>query len=88
MKIMQTVSEGYREEPLGRLRENTKKNVISMRISDADMETLEQIMNVTRKSVSDTMRDAMELLKTISLESVVIAASQPDRHASPANQHN
>lgn len=48
---------------MGRMRENPKYNVISMRISDEERETLEQLMTVTQKSVSDIMRDAMELLK-------------------------
>ncbi len=49
---------------MGRMRENPKYNVISMRISDAERDTLEQIMSVTHKSMSDIMREAMELLKT------------------------
>ena len=49
---------------MGRMSENPKYYVISMRISDAERNSLEQIMNVTNKSVSDIMRDAMELFKT------------------------
>jgi hypothetical protein len=48
---------------MGRMRENPRYNVISMRISDAERETLEQIMETTQKSVSDIMREAMELVK-------------------------
>lgn len=48
---------------MGRMRENPRYNVVSMRISDEEKETLEQIMNVTHKSVSDIMREAMDLLK-------------------------
>jgi hypothetical protein len=48
---------------MGRMRENPRYNVISMRISDAERETLEQIMDSTKKSVSDIMREAMELIK-------------------------
>jgi arsenate reductase-like glutaredoxin family protein len=48
---------------MGRMRENPRYNVISMRISDAERETLEQIMDTTNKSVSDIMREAMELIK-------------------------
>ena len=48
---------------MGRMRENPRYNVISMRISDAERETLEQIMDTTKKSVSDIMREAMELVK-------------------------
>ncbi len=48
---------------MGRMRENPRYNVISMRISDAEKEALELIMNRTSKSVSDIMREAMELIK-------------------------
>jgi transcriptional regulator len=48
---------------MGRMRENPRYNVISMRISDAERETLEQIMTTTKKSVSDIMREAMEIIK-------------------------
>ena len=53
---------------MGRMRENPRYNVISMRISDAERETLEQIMDSTKKSVSDIMREAMELVKSRSTE--------------------
>ena len=49
---------------MGRMRENPRYNVISMRISDEERDTLEQLMNTTHKSVSDIMREAMELLKS------------------------
>ena len=49
---------------MGRMRENPRYNVISMRISDAERETLEAIMSTTKKSVSDIMREAMELVKS------------------------
>jgi hypothetical protein len=45
------------------MRENPRYNVISMRISDEERETLEQIMHETHLSVSDVMREAMVLLK-------------------------
>ena len=48
---------------MGRMRENPRYNVISMRISDEEKETLERIMCETHKSVSDIMREAMEILK-------------------------
>jgi len=48
---------------MGRMRENPRYNVISMRISDEERDTLEQIMQTTHKSVSDIMREAMELFK-------------------------
>ena len=49
---------------MGKMRENPRYNVISMRISDEERDTLEQLMNTTHKSISDIMRDAMELLKS------------------------
>lgn len=70
---------------MGRMREHTKNNVISLRISDADKVTLERIMNVTHKSVSDILRDAMELLKAVPCESSGMAGGQPDLQASTAN---
>ncbi len=49
---------------MGRMRENPRYNVISMRISDEERETLQEIMEHSHKSVSDIMREAMELLKS------------------------
>jgi hypothetical protein len=48
---------------MGRTQEKPRYNVISMRISDEEKETLVQLQKVTRKNVSDLMREAMELLK-------------------------
>ncbi len=48
---------------MGRMRENPRYNVISMRISDEERETLEYIVNTTNRSVSDIMREAMDLVK-------------------------
>ena len=45
---------------MGRMRENPRYNVISMRISDEEREHLENLMSKTKKSVSDIMREAME----------------------------
>jgi len=49
---------------MGRMRENPRYNVISMRISDEERETLERIMITTQKSVSDIMREAMQIVKS------------------------
>jgi hypothetical protein len=46
------------------MRENPRYNVISMRISDEERETLERIMVSTKKSVSDIMREAMQIVKS------------------------
>jgi predicted transcriptional regulator len=48
---------------MGRMRENPRYNVISMRISDDERAALERIMETTNKSVSQIMREAMELVK-------------------------
>jgi predicted DNA-binding protein len=48
---------------MGRIREHARYNVISMRISDEERETLQEIMQTTQKSMSDIMREAMELFK-------------------------
>jgi hypothetical protein len=48
---------------MGRMRENPRYNVISMRISDEEREVLLEIMQTTQMSVSDIMREAMELFK-------------------------
>ncbi len=48
---------------MGRMSENPRYNVISMRISDEERETLQELISATQKSVSDIMREAMELFK-------------------------
>jgi hypothetical protein len=49
---------------MGRMRENPRYNVISMRISDDERETLELIMNETHMSVSEVMREAMNIFRS------------------------
>jgi len=48
---------------MGRMRENPRYNVVSMRISDEERELLQEIMESTHKSVSDIMREAMTLFR-------------------------
>lgn len=48
---------------MGKMRENPRYNVISMRISDEERATLDEIMYTTNKSVSQLMREAMEMIK-------------------------
>ena len=48
---------------MGRMRENPRYNIISMRISDEERLELESLMSLTDKSVSDIMREAMLLFK-------------------------
>lgn len=52
---------GRRIPDMGKMRENPRYNVISMRISDEERDRLLAIMEATHKSVSDIMREAMEL---------------------------
>ncbi|HZV82679.1 MAG TPA: ribbon-helix-helix protein, CopG family [Geobacteraceae bacterium] len=49
---------------MGKMRENPRYNVISMRISDEERNELESLMSMTDKSVSDIMREAMSLFKS------------------------
>ena len=48
---------------MGRMRENPRYNVISMRISDEERTELESLVSLTDRSVSDIMREAMLLFK-------------------------
>ena len=52
---------------MGRMRENPRYNVISMRVSDEEREQLESLVRRTHKSVSDIMREAMVAL-TVQLD--------------------
>jgi hypothetical protein len=56
----QTIQKKRGNTKMGRMRENPRYNVISMRISDEEREHLESLMNKTHKSVSDVMREAMD----------------------------
>lgn len=52
------------EEKMGRMRENPRYNVISMRISDEERVELETLVSITDKSVSGIMREAMDQFKS------------------------
>lgn len=52
------------EMKMGRMRENPRYNVISMRISDEERVELETLVSITDKSVSGIMREAMDLFKS------------------------
>jgi predicted DNA-binding protein len=58
--VKETIKEKRRKITMGRMRENPRYNVISMRVSDEEREHLESLMNKTHKSVSDIMREAMD----------------------------
>ena len=55
--------DALRETNMGRMKERPRYNVIPLRISDEEKEVLEQVTRVTRKSVSDLMREAMWFLQ-------------------------
>ena len=46
---------------MGRMRENPRYNVISLRISDEERDRLQKLIETTNMSVSDIMREAMGL---------------------------
>jgi len=48
---------------MGKMRENPRYNVISMRISDQERDELQSLMETTHKSVSDIMREAVGMFK-------------------------
>jgi len=47
---------------MGRMRENPRYNVISLRISDQEQQFLEEVMQKSRKSTSEIMREALKYL--------------------------
>jgi hypothetical protein len=57
-------AEQQERQTMGKMRENPRYNVISMRISDEERYELESLVSMTDKSVSDIMREAMFLFKT------------------------
>lgn len=54
---------GGEESKMGKMRENPRYNVISMRISDEERAVLDELMCATNKSVSQLMREAMDLIR-------------------------
>ena len=48
------------ERNMGKMRENPRYNIISMRISEVEREYLKKVMVHTNKSVSDIMREALQ----------------------------
>lgn len=54
---------GGEDRRMGKMRENPRYNVISMRISDEERAALDELMSVTNKSVSQLMREAMDMIR-------------------------
>ncbi len=48
---------------MGAMKQHPRYNVVSMRVSDEEKELLHQIVRVTRKSISDIMREALHHMK-------------------------
>jgi predicted transcriptional regulator len=49
----------------GKYKENPKYNVVSMRISDEEMLTLEEMTRLSKKSKSRLMREAIMMYKPL-----------------------
>ena len=47
---------------MGSMKENPRYNVVSLRVSDEEREALEDFVVLTKRSISQLMREAMELL--------------------------
>jgi predicted transcriptional regulator len=48
---------------MGTMKQNPRYNVVSMRVSDEEKQMLNLITAITRKSVSDIMREALRHLE-------------------------
>ncbi|HLO24549.1 MAG TPA: ribbon-helix-helix protein, CopG family [Geobacteraceae bacterium] len=46
------------------MKENPRYNVVSIRVSDDELEVLQEVSKATCKSISEIMREAMSLLQT------------------------
>lgn len=49
---------------MGAMKENPRYNVVSIRVSDDELEVLQEVSKATCKSISEIMREAMSLLQT------------------------
>jgi hypothetical protein len=59
--IRNTVSKEPKSFKKSKIRAEQLQNVISLRISDAERKTLEKLAKTTSKSISDIMREAIDL---------------------------
>ncbi len=48
---------------MGAMKENPRYNVVSIRVSDDELEVLQEVSRATSKSISEIMREAMSLLR-------------------------
>ncbi len=49
---------------MGAMKENPRYNVVSIRVSDDELEALQEVSKETRKSISEIMREAMSLIRS------------------------
>lgn len=52
-----------KEAAMGAMKENPRYNVVSIRVSDEELEALQEVCKKTNKSVSTVMREAMSLIR-------------------------
>ncbi len=48
---------------MGAMKENPRYNVVSIRVSDDELEVLHEVSRATSKSISEIMREAMALIQ-------------------------
>ena len=48
---------------MGAMKQNPRYNVVSIRVSDEELEALQEVCKETNKSVSTIMREAMSLIR-------------------------
>jgi hypothetical protein len=53
-----------KETVMGAMKENPRYNVVSIRVSDEELEALQEVCKETNKSVSTVMREAMSLIRS------------------------
>jgi Ribbon-helix-helix protein, copG family len=53
-----------KEKVMGAMKENPRYNVVSIRVSDDELEVLQEVSKETRKSISQIMREAMSLIQS------------------------
>lgn len=49
---------------MGKYKENTKNNIISIRITDEELKTLEHESHITNRNISELMREALHAIAT------------------------
>ncbi len=52
-----------KENVMGAMKENPRYNVVSIRVSDDELEVLQEVSKATSRSISEVMREAMSLIR-------------------------